>query len=351
MEAELEKLVEAGKLTAKAADQLEKLKPGTYCLHKSWGFGQVAEWNLLLNQVVIDFHGKKGHPMQLAYAADHLEVIPPGHFLARKKTDLATIKEQLKKDPSAIVRNILESLGGAATITQISQWMVGDLFNEAEWKRWWSSTTKTLKKDGYFLVPTKKTEPIRLRGEKISRADELLTVFQQARQPKEQSAALDQVIKLHSEFSDPVGQLQPIVQSIEEAAGRNEKFNAAFTIELLMARDDLMENVPGLTSSSPELTVNRVVAAQEGKLATILPKLPAAKERRILAALPVALGPEWSRRGWQLMQANHARAVYQIPRVFVENGQEAELRALLERGTREHSLTSETLVWLCKERA
>ncbi|MDQ6621960.1 MAG: GreA/GreB family elongation factor, partial [Verrucomicrobiota bacterium] len=29
----------------------------------------------------------------------------------------------------------------------------------------------------------------------------------------------------------------------------------------------------------------------------------------------------------------------------------AELRALLERGTREHSLTSETLVWLCKERA
>jgi transcription elongation factor GreA-like protein len=60
MDAELEKLVEAGKLTPKAAERLEELKPGTYCLHKSWGFGKIAEWNLLLNQIVIDFQGKKG---------------------------------------------------------------------------------------------------------------------------------------------------------------------------------------------------------------------------------------------------------------------------------------------------
>ncbi len=69
MDAELEKLVEAGKLPSKAAEKLDMLKPGTFCLHKSWGFGRVAEWNLLLNQVVIDFTGKKGHPMQLQYAA------------------------------------------------------------------------------------------------------------------------------------------------------------------------------------------------------------------------------------------------------------------------------------------
>ena len=58
MDAELEKLVEAGKLTARQADQFQELQPGTFCLHKSWGFGRVAEWNLLLNQVLIDFPGK-----------------------------------------------------------------------------------------------------------------------------------------------------------------------------------------------------------------------------------------------------------------------------------------------------
>ncbi|MBA3273817.1 MAG: hypothetical protein H0T11_08105, partial [Chthoniobacterales bacterium] len=115
MDAELEKLVEAGKLTPRAADQLDKLKPGTFCLHKSWGFGKVAEWNLLLNQILIDFQGKKGHPMQLAYAADHLAVIAADHFLARKATDLSSIKDLLKNEPASVVRNILESLGGAAT--------------------------------------------------------------------------------------------------------------------------------------------------------------------------------------------------------------------------------------------
>ncbi|HEY6069897.1 MAG TPA: hypothetical protein VIU85_00885, partial [Chthoniobacterales bacterium] len=142
MDAELEKLVEAGKLTSKAAETLDSLKPGTFCLHKSWGFGRVAEWNLLLNQILIDFIGKKGHAMQLQYAAENLAVIPSEHFLARKASDLAGVRKLAKDEPAAVVRNILESLEGKATAQQISDWMVPDLFTEAEWKKWWESARK-----------------------------------------------------------------------------------------------------------------------------------------------------------------------------------------------------------------
>src|SRR6266702_4339046 len=92
MDTELQKLVESGKLTSKAAEQLEKLKPGTFCLHRSWGFGRVAEWNLLLNQIVIDFTGKKSHPMQVQYAAENLTPLASEHFLARKAIDPASLK-------------------------------------------------------------------------------------------------------------------------------------------------------------------------------------------------------------------------------------------------------------------
>src|SRR5213082_1691620 len=112
MDPALEKLVESGKLTARAADQLEQLQPGTFCLHKSWGFGRIAEWNLIFNQITIDFVGKKGHPMQLQYAADNLTALPPEHFLSRKATDLDAIKKLAKEDPVAVVRNIVESAGG-----------------------------------------------------------------------------------------------------------------------------------------------------------------------------------------------------------------------------------------------
>ena len=350
MDAELEKLVEAGKLTARQGDQLAALTPGTYCLHKSWGFGRVAEWNLLLNQVLIDFPGKKSHPMQLAYAAENLTPLSAEHFLTRKATDLAGVKQLLKTDPAAIVRNILESVGGSATVQQISQMMVGDLFNEAEWKRWWSGTTKALKKDGFFHLPAKKTEPLQLRGEKVSRADELITFFNQARQPKEQVAALDQIIKFHNEFDKPEAQLQPIVTAIENAAARNQRLNAPLTFELVLGRDDLLERCQNLKTTNLSLTLPKLIADEQGRLITILPKLPAGKEKRVLQTLPAALGPEWTTRAFQLMQSNHARAVQQLPRVFVEQGKQDELRTFLERGIRDHSLTSEILVWLCKER-
>ncbi len=350
MDAELEKLVEAGKLTARQADQLEQLLPGTFCLHKSWGFGRIAEWNLLLNQVLIDFPGKRGHPMQLSYAAENLTVIPPAHFLAKKATDLAGIKELVKKDPVGLMRNILESLGGSGTIAQISQMMLGDIFTEPEWKRWWESTKKLLNKEGYFLVPTKKTEPVQLRGEKVSRANELLTFFNQARQPKEQVAALEQILKFHSEFDKPEAQLQPVVAAIENVAARNQRLNTPLTFELVMARDDLLTHFPGLKPTNLSLTLPHLIEEEQAHLITILPKIPAGRERRVLQTLPAALGPTWTTRALQLMQSHHARAVLQIPRVFAEEGKQDELQAFLERGIRDRSVTSETLVWLCKER-
>jgi transcription elongation GreA/GreB family factor len=351
MDAELEKLVESGKLTTKAAEQLEQLRPGSFCLHKSWGFGRVAEWNLLFNQIVIDFKTKPKHPMQLGYAAENLTPIPPKHFLARKVQEPDAIRALLKSDPAAVVRNILEGFDGKATLAQISEILVGDLFTEAEWKRWWTSAKKTMKASGYFSVPTKKSEPIALRAEPVSRAEELLAFFNQTRQPKEQAAALDQIIRFHHEFKDPKTQLQPIMQKIENTAGQNQKLHSPLTFELVLARDDLLERVPGLTTTRPDLTVERLISEEESRLIEILAKLPSAKERRVLQALPRSLGDAWTKRAWQMMGSNNSRLVPQIPKIFVENGRLDELQTMLERAVREHSASSELMIWLCRERA
>jgi transcription elongation GreA/GreB family factor len=351
MDPDLQKLVEAGKITTADAGQLEQLKPDTFCLHKSWGFGRVAEWNLLLNQILIDFEKKKAHPMQLQYAAQNLTPIPAGHFLAQKASDLVALKNQLKEDPVGVVRNILESLGGKATQAQISGWLLGDIFNEPEFKRWWEATKKLLKKERHFLIPTKKTDPVELRAVPVSRADELITFFNQARQPKEQAAALDQIIKLHSEFENPEKQLQPLIDAIEETARRNQRLNPALAFELVIGRDDLIQVVQKLHRSQPDLTLDRLVLEEEPRLGAILLKLPSAKERRVLHALPAALGERWVARGLQLMQGNNARLVAAIPKVFSEAGKESELRSALDRSLREHSATSEMLFWLCKNRS
>ncbi len=350
MDAELQKLVESGKLTSKAAEQLDKLKPGTFCLHKSWGFGRVSEWNLLLNQIIIDFVGKKAHPMQLQYAAENLAAIPPEHFLARKASDLAVIKKLAREDPAAVMRNVLESAGGNATLPQIAQWLIGDVFSETEWKRWWESAKKVLKKDGHFFIPTKKSVPIELRSAPVSQAGELLAAFSRARRPKEQGAALDQIIRLADEFKEPDKQLQPVIVAIENAAARNQKLHPELSFELLLGRDDLLARIPQLRTTHVGLTVAKMIVAEEPRLMSILPNLPAAKERRILQTLPEALGERWMNSALRLIQASSARVISQIAKVFAELGKEAELRGAFERSIQEHSATSEMLIWLCKER-
>ena len=350
MDTELEKLVEAGKLTSRAAQQLEQLKPGTFCLHKSWGFGRVSEWNLLLNQIVIDFAGKKSHPMQAEYAAENVTPLAPEHFLARKATDLASIKKLAKEDPPAVVRNILESLDGKATAQQISEWLVGDVFTETEWKRWWESTKKALKASGVFSVPAKKSEPIQIRGEGVSQADELLDAFNKARQPKAQIAALEQIIKSCDQFRESEKQLQPIITTIENMTVRNQKMHPEFAFELIIARDDLIGRVPSLHTTHIGLTLSTLILEEDKRLISVLAKLPAAKEKRILQALPTALGSRWTERGLDLMQRSHGRMVAQIPRILSEAGKHDELRTMLERSIREHSATSEMLAWLCSER-
>jgi len=350
MDAELEKLVEAGKLTTKSAGQLEKLKPGTFCLHKSWGFGRVREWNLLLNQIVIDFATKKFHPMQAQYAAENLTPLAPEHFLVRKATAVASIKKLTQENPVAVVQNILESLDGGASAQQIGEWLIGDIFTEAEWKRWWESTRKALKASGAFSIPPKKTDPIQIRGEGVSHADELLGAFNRVRQPKQQIAAVEQIIKSHEQFKEPEKQLQPIVVAIENAAVRNQKLHPELAFELVIARDDLLARVPSLHTTHIGLTLSKLIIEEEKRLTLILPNLPAAKEKRVLQALPAALGAGWTERALRLMEASHGRMVAQIPRILNETGQDAELRTMLERSIREHSATSEMLIWLCGEK-
>ena len=350
MDTELEKLVEAGKLTPRAAQKLEKLKPGTFCLHKSWGFGRVSDWNLLLNQIVIDFAGKKSHPMQAEYAAENVTPLAPEHFLARKATDLTSIKSLARENPPALVRNILESLDGKGTAQQISEWLIGDVFTETEWKRWWESTKKALKASGAFSVPSKKTDPIQIRGEGVSYADELLDTFNKARQPKEQIAALEQIVKSHQQFREPEKQLQPIIATIENMTVRNQKMHPELAFELVIVRDDLLERLASLHSTHVGLTLSKLILDEEERLISVLQKLPAAKEKRILQALPTALGPRWTERGLDLMQQSHGRMVAQIPRILSEGGKHDELRTMLERSIREHSATSEMLAWLCSER-
>ncbi len=348
MDAEIQKAVDAGKLTKQAGETLEKLTPGSYCMHKSWGFGRVESVNFLVSQMTIDFKTKKAHTMQLAYAAESLQPIADSHILARKVTDLDGVKVAAKSEPVELVRQILQSYGGKATQDQIAQSLMPEVMNEADFKRWWEATKKTLKKDGHFSLPSKKNEPIELREEAVARGDELLAKFSEARRLKDQLAALDQIIKNLDAFGD-AAHLQPVVLTIENAARKSQKLNSAQAFELVIARDEICQKA-NLSRGADAITLAQLMQDEDRRLSEILPEIPAAKQKRVLGDLPAAFGEGWAVRALALMLRSGVRVVAEIGRLLQEQGKHEELRRALDRWISEHSVTTEVLYWLCKER-
>lgn len=350
MNPEIQKAVDAGKLSARAGEALEKLPPGTYVMHKSWGFGQVESINFLVSQMTIHFKGKKDHSMQLQYAAESLQRIAPDHILAQKAADLPGVKARAKEDPVGLFRQVLMSLGGRATQDQVAQALVPDVMNETEFKRWLENAKKALKKDGHFAIPTKKGEAFELRAGPVSHADEYVAAFQNARQMKDQIAALELIAKNIGEFSDPATQLAPVIRSANDTGRKSQKLHTSEALSLLLSRDELVEKA-SIDKGADAPTVADFLRAEERTLSSLLGDVPAAKLKRVLSELPPAFGESWPAKAITLVLRGNTRLVTEAARLLVEKGEAEQLRAALARAISEHSITSEALHWLAKERS
>jgi len=349
MNEELQQAVETGSITTETARNLEALAPGAYCRHKSWGFGKVAEWSLITGQIVIDFEGKSGHSMQAAYAVESLTVYAPEHIHARVRTDLEAVKTQASEDPVGLLRGILENFGGKATVDQIQSGLVPLVFDAAGFKKWWDSTKKKLKSDGHFQLPAKKSEPVVLLAEPKAAHTGLLEKFRSARHLKDRVSALDQLMKELSDFQSEVAELQTLAAQIEEEAGKGQRLQPSKALELLLARDEILSRHDALKTGDNALRVADILR-ESIDLPQLFTEIPAAKHRIVMDSFEEAFGERWSVKAIYLMQQSPARLVNDVYKLFAKKGQEGELRAALEKSIADRSISSEVLLWMCKER-
>ena len=164
MKEEFEKLAAAGKLTRQHVDALVALTESGYCYHRSWGFGKITTVDTVFARFIIDFPGKPGHAMDLAFAAESLKPIPSDHIYARKVSDLDSLRQMAALHHLDLIKLVLQSFGNRATVDQIQQVLVPDVIKD-DWKKWWEAAKRELKKDGHFQVPLKKVRPDHLPGQ------------------------------------------------------------------------------------------------------------------------------------------------------------------------------------------
>ncbi len=114
---------------------------GTVVAMKSQGVGRVAEVNLTLESLKIDFERRSGVSLGFRAAAKMLRPLPPGHLLRRKIEDPDGLAKLRDEDPSELLRAVLETSDKAMSAGEIREVLSG-IVSPSQWSSWWAAARR-----------------------------------------------------------------------------------------------------------------------------------------------------------------------------------------------------------------
>src|SRR5438128_2072913 len=348
MREEFEKLVAAGKIGRHHLEPLLQLTKGGYCIHRSWGVGRITTVDTVFSRFIIDFQGKAGHHMDLTFAAESLKPIPPDHILARKLSDLNGLRQMAALQHLDLIRLVLQSFGGKATLEQIQQVLVPDIIAD-DWKKWWEVAKHELKKDGHFLVPAKKSDPVVYQAKEISLQERLMGDFRAAKGLKARLAVAHELLKNLADLGDKTAAVTEAIGMLNHEIGSHPRTQPALALEAIFVRDDLAK-AAGLGPAEGDLT-EAAIWSQGLKLGQLLEQMPASKHKQALQSFKSATPDKWSEALLGIVNSVSAKLCTEFAHLLIHEGKLDQLKDTLARLVSQHTASSELLLWLGKERS
>ena len=351
MHPDLEKLVSRGKIEPATADQLDLLPPATFCQHKSWGAGKIAEWDRLNVKVVVDFEDKPGHEMGMKFAGMSLTPIAEDSFLGKRLSSPEELQNLATDDSVALVKLALSSSGDKLYLDQLEELVKGKIVPEGKYKSWWESTKKKLRDDVQFVVPAKRTDPLELREEDFDPSEGLIQDFNNARDLRAKVKAVEAIIKDIGAFKDNQDKLEALVSEISEIARKGVKIQFVPAVELILIREELQSKLKGYEAPEGQITVAEILAGNEEGLAELFEELSLTRLRQILKSFPEAFGEEeWTDKMLGLVPDCNLRSIAEMANVLNASEKKKQLISYMENSLQQRTLSSDGLAWICRER-
>lgn len=348
MREEFEKLAAAGKVNRQHVDTLTNLVAAGYCMHRSWGFGKITTVDTVFARFSIDFPGKPGHSMDLAFAADSLKTIPPDHILAKKANDLQGLRQTAALHHLDLIKIVINSYGGRATLDQIQQVLVPDVITE-DWKKWWEVAKREMKKDGHFQVPAKKNEAIVYQANEVSLTDRISADFREAKGLKAKILAATEALKSIPDLPDPKAVIPVIISGMNADIVSHQRTQPAVALEAIFLRDELATAINQSPADGQIQSVD--IWAQNPKPGPILEQIPAAKHRRALHSYKDATPTIWHEAILSLLNGSSSKLCGECAALLIHENKLDALKDTLIRLISQHQASSELLYWLAKERS
>tara|TARA_B100001248_G_scaffold262715_1_gene261388 strand:- start:7294 stop:9165 length:1872 start_codon:yes stop_codon:yes gene_type:complete len=331
-------------------EKLEAMQPGAYCLHRSWGFGQIQSYDEASGKLIIDFEeGKQGHAMDPVFCVDKLDVLPEGNLLVRHRTEPEVIEKLAKEQPADLIVEILSHCtDNSATASEIER-LLTRLLGPIKGKKWWTSTKKLLVKDPRIAVPSKKTAPYFLRDEPLLPEQEILEAFYINKNPKQKILLAEKLYQLSSSVEEIEEDLPKILEALTEAILKaGDQLTQADRLHGCWVRNDLArhlhEDVEQLNPTSTSLIL------ETEDLSLLVEELPSSYYKRFLDLSTRVFPDEWQTVVIQLLKNSTGKFTGECITFLMDRDAEELIAESLQRWLEEQTIKGPVLHWVVKNR-
>jgi transcription elongation GreA/GreB family factor len=330
-----------------AKAKLEAMAPGSYVVHRSWGFGKIKAYDEAAQKLVFDFKGKPDHAMDPSFCVGTMEVLSPRHILARKESEPEKVKQLIEDDPVQLVIDTLSAYPNKAASAIELESVLTQVVGEEKFKRWFSGVKKHLVKDPRVSVPAKKTDIYLVRDEPVSAEAEILEEFTNTRSARRRITLAEDLLAASIKEEAKPG-LQQVLQGLTDAVSTSNQLDAAERLYGAFVRDELSK-ILGHTATGHLPTQAELIKEVRG-LSAIAEKIPVHFQSRFLDLVKETHPLEWREIVFALLKTSQGKFTTECINFLMEQGQADELAAALNRWKSEQNLRAPVLLWIIKNR-
>ncbi|MFZ5806900.1 MAG: GreA/GreB family elongation factor [Verrucomicrobiota bacterium] len=346
MEGDSQLIASISDLAPQLAAKLQKLQPGYYCVHKSWGVGKIKSWDRADGSIAIDFANKPDHSMDFEFAAQSLRPIEPDHIEAKMFEDLAGMQAMAENDTAGLLHILVQSLQQEATPERIEKLLVPTLMPAERWKKWWDAVKRAAKKDARYELPARRNLPILFHDTPRDHHAHALEEFRRAVGAQSQIAILPRLQKNWKKGEDPAI-AQEIIDLINRTLTSVAKPSLPLCVELILARDEFSASV-GSPESAPGLT--DFLPLHADRLIDILNAIPAHYQEVCLKKAQIVFGEKWTEIFLAMIPQASGRIMEFLYHHFKTAGLMERMQTAFDLLIRERKMNPDLLIWLCKSK-
>jgi len=347
----IDRLVEKDPSLETSRTILESMNPGTYCIHRSWGFGVISGFDEDRGMILIDFEDdeRTSHAMDPVFCIDKLELLSEDSILSQHRKNKDEIEKLAKKEPAELIIKILEQGNDGCMSTREIERILGYMFGSAKGKRWWTATKKVLIKDPRIAVPNKKSEPYVLRDEPVKPEQEVLQDFFEEKRSYEKIVLAEKLFDLAAEKEDLQTDLPQVLADLTVAIMEAKNLSQADRLYGIWVRNNLARDVEEDVEKL-EPTSASILKECEEDLPALADLMPAKFHSRFLDLVARTYPDNWRDLVLNLLQNTAVKFSGECAHFLIDREESKLLIKSLNLWLDEQSLKAPVLLWMLKFR-